>query len=161
MILLRLKLIFTYRWPHNFGLFWPTWTPNSREFSATLSQASKPWTRLPTLEATEDVRKRLLWSPTVVSTKAEKAEKGFKTIYYTCYANSRECYGGFIQKIAKTTNKTKRRHTTMIFLFFFFFFSQKKSLLFSQEPAGPPYTLMSKVNFCPKIEILIFKDFFF
>jgi len=82
-----------------------------------------------------------------VSTKAEKAEKGFKTIYYTCYANSRECYGGFIQK--SQNDKTKRRHTTMIFLFFFFF-SQKTSLLFSQEPAGPPYTLMSKVNFCPK-----------
>ena len=98
----------------------------------------------------------MLWSPTVVSTKAEKAEKGFKTIYYTCYANSRECYGGFIQK--SQNDKTKRRHTTMIFLFFFFF-SQKNVPSFLSRTRRPSLHTDVKSQFCPKIEICLKLNF--
>jgi len=67
-------------------------------------------------------------------------------------------------KIATTEKLKEDTRRWFSLLFFFFFKSQKTSLLFSQEPAGPPrltYT-MPKVNFCPFIQFdvnLILNDF--
>ena len=123
--MVKIKLILFYRWLHNFGLFWPTWTPNSRGFSVTLSQASKLWTRLLTSEATEDVRKRLLWSPTVVSTKAEKAKKKASrpSIIHATQIAANAMEDSFKNR---NNGKTKKKTHDDDFLYFFSSSSNRK-----------------------------------
>ena len=67
-------------------------------------------------------------------------KKGFKTIDYTCYANSRECYGGFIQKSTRALQEDKKLKTHT----FFSLLATEKKIPFFARPQAPSHNYKIK-----------------